>query len=156
MNPIIDIWNPYMRWWKTMFCRKNKKYLQKSGGAMAPLAPLALMALIGVHFPGVELDNAIWFSTLSRMSGFLWHSSKWACQFGCFLWYTPGLVASTPTLTVTTMLQLQLSLNQWVKLQQLLGCIIKDRYVAPEVLSPGPEALCWISSKMSKFPWWDS
>ena len=26
----------------------------------------------------------IQFSTLSRMSGFLWHSSKWACWFICF------------------------------------------------------------------------
>ena len=25
---------------------------------------------MGVHFPAVELDNTIWFSTLSSMSGF--------------------------------------------------------------------------------------
>ena len=46
---------------------------------------------MGAHFPAVELDNMIWFSTLSRMSWFLWHSSKWACRFGRFLQYTPGL-----------------------------------------------------------------
>ena len=46
---------------------------------------------IGVHFPAVELDNAIRFSTLSSMSGFLWHSSKWACRFGHFHQYTSGL-----------------------------------------------------------------
>ena len=42
------------------------------------------------------------------------------------------------------------------KMRQLFGCILKDRYVVPAVLSPGPEALCWISSKMHKFPRWDS
>ena len=46
---------------------------------------------MGAHFPAVEMDNAIQFSTLSRMSGFLWHSSKWTHQFGCFLQYTSGL-----------------------------------------------------------------
>ena len=42
--------------------------------------------------------------TLSKISGFLWHSSKWACWFSCFLQYTSGLevldAASTPTLTM--------------------------------------------------------
>ena len=46
---------------------------------------------MGAHFPAVELDNAIRFSILSRMSGFLWHSSKWACQFSRFLQYASGL-----------------------------------------------------------------
>ena len=59
---------------------------------------------MGAHFPAVELGNAIRFSTLSRMPGFLWHSSKWACRFGCFLQYMPGLevlaVAATQTLTM--------------------------------------------------------
>ena len=45
---------------------------------------------MGVHFPAVELDNTIWFSILLRMSGFLWHSSKWACQVGRFLQYMSG------------------------------------------------------------------
>ena len=44
-----------------------------------------------MHFPAVELDNALQFSTLSEMSRFLWQSSKWACRFGCFLQYMPGL-----------------------------------------------------------------
>ena len=44
-----------------------------------------------MHFPTVELDNAIQFSMLSKMSGFLWHSSKWAQWFSCFLQYTSGL-----------------------------------------------------------------
>ena len=46
---------------------------------------------MGVHFPAVELDNAIRFSILSRTLGFLWHTSQWACQFGRFLHYTSGL-----------------------------------------------------------------
>ena len=46
---------------------------------------------MGAHFPAAELDNVIWFSTFSRMSGFLWHSSKWVYPFGCFLQYMSGL-----------------------------------------------------------------
>ena len=45
---------------------------------------------MGAHFPAIELDNAIHFSTLCRMSGFLWHSSEWARQFRCFLQYKSG------------------------------------------------------------------
>ena len=45
------------------------------------------------HFPVVELDNAIWFGTLSREPGFLWHGSNWAGQFVHFLQYTSGLEA---------------------------------------------------------------
>ena len=41
--------------------------------------------------PTVEFDNAIWFRTLSRMSEFLWHSSKWTRRFIRFRQYTPGL-----------------------------------------------------------------
>ena len=68
------------------------------------------------HFPVVELDNAIRFSTLSRMSLFLWHSSKWACRFGHFLEYTPGLEVLACSLNtnlnyLTAMLQLYPSLN---------------------------------------------
>ena len=46
---------------------------------------------MSAYFPTVELDNAIRFSTLSRNSGFLWHSSKWTRWFGCFLQYLSGL-----------------------------------------------------------------
>ena len=71
---------------------------------------------MGAHFPAVELDNAIWFSILSRMSGFLWHSSKWACRFGRFLQYMPGLEVLACSLDtdlsyVTAILQLCPSLN---------------------------------------------
>ena len=71
---------------------------------------------MGAHFPAVELDNAIRFSILSRMSGFLWHSSKWACRFGRFLQYTPGLEVLACSLDtnqnyVTAILQLRPSLN---------------------------------------------
>ena len=71
---------------------------------------------MGAHFPTIEFDNATWFGILSRMCGFLWHSSKWACQFGCFLQYMSGLEVLACSLDtnvnyVTTMLQLHLSLN---------------------------------------------
>ena len=42
---------------------------------------------MGAHFPTVDFDNVIWFSTLSRMLGFLCHSSKWTCWFRRFLQY---------------------------------------------------------------------
>ena len=81
---------------------------------------------MGAHFPAVELGNAIQFSILSKMSGFLLHSSKWACWFGRFLQYTSGLEVLACSLDtdinyVTTMLQLHLSLNHEVKLPELLG-----------------------------------
>ena len=71
----------------------------------------------GVQFPTIELDNTIWFSTLSKMSGFLRHSSKWACWFSCFLQYKSGLEVLGCSLNndlnyVTTMFQLHPSLNQ--------------------------------------------
>ena len=82
---------------------------------------------MGAHVPAVELDNAIWFCTLSKMSGFLWHSSKWARQFGRFLQYTPGLEVLAGNLdtdlnyVTLAMLQLRSFLNHQVKLFQLLG-----------------------------------
>ena len=80
---------------------------------------------MGAHFAAVELDNAIRFGILS-MSGFLWHSSKWACRFSRFLQYMSGLEVLACSLDtdinyVTTMLQLHLSLNPYVTLRQLLG-----------------------------------
>ena len=71
---------------------------------------------MGAHLLAVEVDNAIWFSTLSRMSGFLWHSSKWVRWFGRFLPYTSELEVLACSLDtklnyVTTMLQLRPSLN---------------------------------------------
>ena len=72
---------------------------------------------MGVHFPTVELDIAIWFSTLSRMPRFLWHGSRWARWLDHFLQYnTPRLYVLACNLDtdlnyVTAMLQLCLSLN---------------------------------------------
>ena len=65
---------------------------------------------MGAHFPAVELANAIWFSNLSRMSGFLWHSSKQTRWFSRFLQYMSGLEVLACSLNielnyVTTMLQ---------------------------------------------------
>ena len=48
--------------------------------------------LHGAHFPAVELDRAIRFSTRSRMSGFLWRSSKWVRRFVRFLQHHVRLV----------------------------------------------------------------
>ena len=71
---------------------------------------------MGAHFPAVDLDNAIWLSSLPPFSGFLWHSSKCDLQFGSFLQYTPGLEVLACSLNtdlnyVTAMLQLLPSLN---------------------------------------------
>ena len=68
------------------------------------------------HFPAVDFDSTICFSTLSRMSGFLWHCSKWACWFGPFLQNSSAIAVSACNLDtdpnyVTTMLQLRPSLN---------------------------------------------
>ena len=70
----------------------------------------------GAHFPAVELDNAIRFSILSKMSGFLWQCSKWVCRFSRFLHYTSGFEVLARSLDtdinyVTIMFQLRLSLN---------------------------------------------
>ena len=118
------------------------------------------ISCMGAGFTAVELDNAIRFSTLSRMSGFLWHSSKWTCLFSRFLQHTSKIEVLACSLNtnlnyVTTMLQLHLSLSH-----QVFGCILKDRYyVTPAVLSPGPESLCWIfqqNAYISKIPSWAS
>ena len=61
------------------------------GGRSPPMSWLFYTACVGAHVPAVELDNAIWFGTLSRVSVFLWHGSKWALRFVCFLQYTLGL-----------------------------------------------------------------
>ena len=87
---------------------------------------------IVAHFLEVELDYVIQFSTISRMLGFLWHSSKWAHCFGCLLQYTSGIEVSSCSIDndlnyVTTMLQLHPPLNHYV-----FQCIFKDRYYAPQ------------------------
>ena len=122
---------------------------------------------MGAHFPAVELDNLIWFSTLSWMPRFLWHTSKWACRFGCFLHYMPGLEMSACSLKtnlnyVTAMLQLCLSLNHKVKLWQLLrgrcgnfrGVFSWiDAIVCIGVSTPPPPSLsCQASLKLTNCP----
>ena len=69
------------------------------------------------HFPAVELEFTIRFSTLSRMSKFLWHSFKWACWLSHFLHYASGLEMLACSLDidlsyVTAMLQLPTFLEQ--------------------------------------------
>ena len=94
-------------WKEDNFCSLVFEVLPCSG---------CFITCMGGHFPAVELDNAIQFSTLSRMSGFLWHSPKWARWFSHFLQYMPGLEVLACTLDtdhnyVTAILQLCLSLN---------------------------------------------
>ena len=77
---------------------------------------LFYITCMGAHFFAVELYNAIRFSTLSRMSRFLWHSSKWSRCFGRFVQYTSGLEIlacsfDTDHNYVTTMLQLRPFIN---------------------------------------------
>ena len=110
---------------------------------------------MGAQFPAVEFDNAIRCSTLSRMSSFLWHSSKWVWRFGRFLQYTPGLEVLAYSLdtdlnyVTLVMPQLHPFLNHEVKLLQLLGedavtiWVYSHRQIRNQTaLSPGPEALC--------------
>ena len=53
--------------------------------------PPVISSAVHISLPAVELDNTIQFSTLSRMSGLLWYSSKWVCCFGRSLQYTSGI-----------------------------------------------------------------
>ena len=55
------------------------------GGRSSPKFWLFYTACVGAHFRAVEWDNGIWIGTLSRVSGFLWHGSKWARRFVRFL-----------------------------------------------------------------------
>ena len=61
------------------------------GGQSSSMPWLFYTACIGMHFLADELDNVIQFGTLSRVSGFLCHGSKWAHRFVHFLQYTSGL-----------------------------------------------------------------
>ena len=76
----------------------------------------------------------IWFSTLYLISGFLWHSSKWANWFSRFLWYMSRFKMLSCSIDVdpnyvTTVIQLCPTLNYYVKLRQLFRCILIDRYI---------------------------
>ena len=114
---------------------------------------------MGAHFPAVELNDAIWFSTLFSMSGFLWHSCKWASRFSRFLQYTSGLEVLACSLDTDPVPFLEplskVTATFRRKMQILFGCILTDRYVTRAVLCPGPKAVWWIPSKMCKFPSWD-
>ena len=110
---------------------------------------------MGAHFPAVEQDNAIRFSILCRMSGLLWHGSKWTCRFGRFLQYAPGIEVlacsfDTDFNYVISMLRLCPSLNHFVKTcqgddgfeNQLFGCALRDIYKSQRrsLLDPRPPA----------------
>ena len=68
------------------------------------------------HFSVIELDNIIQFSTLSRMSGFLWHTNGPTSLVISFVQYTSEIEVLACSLVtnldyVITMLQLHPSLN---------------------------------------------
>ena len=101
-----------------------------------------------VHFPTAELNNVIQFRTLSRISGLLQHSSKWAHQFSCFLQYTSGLEVLKSNLYinlnyVTTMLQLHPSLNHYIS----KVVVYSQRHT-----SNSCSTLSWIWSHLLNFP----
>ena len=80
------------------------------------------------------------------MSGFLWHSSKWASQFGHFLQYTSGLEVlacsfDTNINYVTATLQLHLSLDHEVQLRRPLGDVATSRVATFRVYSSGQSRL---------------
>ena len=90
----------YLVWKEDYFCSLVVEILPCSG---------CFITCMGAHFPALELDNAIRFSTRPRMSEFLPNSSKWARWFGRFLQYTSGLEVLTCSIDtnlnyVTTML----------------------------------------------------
>ena len=101
-----------------------------------------------VHFPAVELNNAIRSINHFRVSWFLCHSSF---NIRHFLLYSSGLEVllarslNTKPNHVTAMLQLHPSLNHQVKLRQLFWCILIDRYLTPAALS-------WTRGCLLNFP----
>ena len=102
---------------------------------------------MGVHLSAVDLDTMIQFSTLSRKSGFLWHSSKWACRFSHYLQYTSGIEVSACSLYtglnyVTTTLHLHPSLIHSLFMLSLHLWIINSVGVLEH---PQISQLCWCS-----------
>ena len=103
--------------------------------------------------PRSWLDNAIRFSTHSRVSGFPRHSFKWARQFSHFLQYTSGLeVLASSFYTgfnyvyAPTALFLEPPSKVAVKISKLTFRVysLRQRYITPVAFSPGPEAPCQI------------
>ena len=92
----------------------------------------------------VEWHDSV--STLSRMSGFLQHSSSWAHQFRDYYDYYYYDYYAPTTLFLEPLQKVMATFRG--KMQQLFGYILIDRYLTPAVLSLslslGPEALCWI------------
>ena len=117
---------------------------------------------MGAHFPAAELNNAIRFSTLSRMSRFMRHSSKWTCRFGCFLQYTSGPEVLACSLNtdlnyVTTILQRpfleplsKVAATLREKMRQLFECILIDRYVTQQCSLLDPRSCTEFSGKIHK------
>ena len=100
-------------------------------------------------FPTVELDNTIWFSTLSRVSRFLWHGSKWVPWLQCFLQYMSGLEVLACSFDINfepviTMLQLCSLINLKKPNWQRFG----ERLISKLVFRPPAE----FYNKKCKFP----
>ena len=113
---------------------------------------------MGAHFPAVELDNVIWFSTFT------------GCQSSC------GIVPNGPAMLacsidqnlnyVTTMLQLDHYLSHYVMLQQLFGgwgemlqlfgcisCIEQCSPLALMLSSKFPGKMCKFLGSLNDFLW---
>ena len=105
----------------------------------------------GAHFLAVELENAIRFRTLSRMTGFLWHSSKWTHWFGRFLKYTSGLEDSTTTLTLWLLCS-NYPLPWTIKLRQLLGGRCGNFLGVFSWIRNPNSALSWTRGPLLNFP----
>ena len=89
------------------------------------------------------------------MLGFLWHSSKWAHHFFCFLQYMSGLEVLAcqicdyyaPTAPFLEPLS-KVTATCRGKMQQLSGCILIDRYIT---LSFGVDAIAFHASHFRPF-----
>ena len=104
---------------------------------------------MGAHFHTVEWDNAIWFSTLFRMSGFRWHSSKWVCQFDRFLQYKPGLELLACSLD-TDLNYVTLAMPQLCPFLRKIRRLVIDRYVTKQQSLLGPRPSAEFCGKMHK------
>ena len=121
--PLFFFWENFCCYWLLIIVRLKGGTFLFLGCWSCPVFWL-FTTCMDAHFPAIELDNAIRFSTLSMVSSFLWCSSKWVYRFHCFLQYTWGLQVlacsfDTDFSYVITILQLHPSLKN--QFQQHLG-----------------------------------
>ena len=107
---------------------------------------------MGAHFPSEKLCNATRFSIVSRKSGFLWHSLKWACWFGHFLQYMSGIEVLACSIDTTLTMWLLCSNCTLPWTTKFFGCIPKDiYYVTPQRSLRDPRPSAEFFNKMLKF-----